>query len=489
MNCLHNRLLSLLKSSLFLSALLFCFSLDAGELRLHHLLSDHAVLQQNAVVPVVGWGEPGATVQVRASWCKKPVNVKVAEDGTWRADIPTCEVRNTPQSLVVKSGKEVVELTDLLIGEVWVCSGQSNMEMPLGGWDHQSVQNAYETIRNAGSTPLVRMFTVERNNSDVLAEDCGGSWKCSTPEAARHFSATAYHFGKTLAEFMPEVPIGLLVSDWGGTPIEAWLSVGALEGTQGIDVAFSKTLHWGNVTTGQLFNGMIYPLRHYPARGFIWYQGEANLDNPKDYPLITASMVKEWRALWGNPDMPYYLVQIAPYCYDDPSGTKLPVLVENQYRIPALVEHCGIAATTDIGHKDCIHPPFKKEVGERLAWLALANDYGFGDIPVTPTYKSVSFDGAVARVRFNGVTTVGNCWRMHGLHERMELGGFEMAGEDHVWHPAQASIDWRTDDILLRSDAVPAPVAVRYAWRNWPAAANVVTDYGLPLPPFRSVEW
>ena len=408
---------------LLLAALLATFSLNAQELRLHHLFTSHAVLQQEAVVPVTGWGKPGATVQVSASWQKKPVTARVLPDGTWRADVPTREASAVPQQLAVRSGKEEIVLTDLLIGEVWVCSGQSNMQMPLGGWDHQRVANAYETIRDAASTPLVRMYTVERNNADTLQEDCSGSWQCSTPAAARYFSATAYHFGKTLSQFMPDVPVGLLVTDWGGTPIEAWLSVDALEKTPGIDVAFSKTLHWEEVTTGQLFNGMIYPLRHYPARGFIWYQGEANLDNPKDYPLITVSMVNEWRRLWGNPDMPYYLVQIAPYSYDEPDGTKLPVLVENQYRIPSMLAHSGIASTTDIGHKDCIHPPYKKEVGERLAWLALANDYGFRDLPVTPTYKSVAFDGATARVSFNGVTTTGNCWRIHGPHEKLVLAG------------------------------------------------------------------
>ena len=474
---------------LLLAALLATFSLNAQELRLHHLFTSHAVLQQEAVVPVTGWGKPGASVLVSASWCKKPVTTKVQADGTWRADVPTREASCVPQQVVVRSGKEEIVLSDILIGEVWVCSGQSNMQMPLGGWDHQRVADAYETIRDAASTPLIRMYTVERNNADTLQEDCSGSWQCSTPAAARHFSATAYHFGKTLSQFMPDVPVGLLVTDWGGTPIEAWLSVEALEKTPGIDVAFSKTLRWEEVTTGQLFNGMIYPLRHYPARGFIWYQGEANLDNPKDYPLITVSMVNEWRRLWGNPDMPYYLVQIAPYSYDEPDGTKLPVLVENQYRIPSMLAHCGIASTTDIGHKDCIHPPYKKEVGERLAWLALANDYGFRDLPVTPVYKSVAFDGATARVSFDGVTTTGNCWRIHGLHERLVLGGFEVAGEDHVWHPASAWIDWNTNDIFVTSEAVPAPVAVRYAWHNWPAGANVVTDNGLPLPPFRSVSW
>ena len=474
---------------LLLAVLLAGASLEAQELRLHRLIADHAVLQQNAQVPIWGWGKPGEKVLVSASWYKKPVVTTVASDSTWMATVPTYEADGQPAALVVRCGKQVITVKDLLIGEVWICSGQSNMEMPLGGWDHQRVAGAYETIRDAASTPLIRMFTVERNNADTPQEDCAGAWQCATPQALRWFSATAYHFGKTLSQFMPDVPVGLVATDWGGTPIEAWLSVEALENTPGIDVAFSKTLHWDKVTTGQLFNGMIYPLRNYKARGFIWYQGEANLYNPKDYPLITVSMVKEWRALWGNPDMPYYLVQIAPYSYDDPDGMNLPVLVENQYRIPALLEHCGIAATTDIGHRDCIHPPFKKEVGERLAWLALARDYGFEGLPVTPTYKSVAYDGAVARVSFNGVSTIGDCFRVHGAHEQLVLGGFELAGEDRVWHPASARIDWDTNDILVTSPDVPAPVAVRYAWRNWPAGANVLTDSGLPLPPFRSVEW
>lgn len=481
--------MKLFRTCLLLALLLASASLSARDLRLHGLFTDHAVLQQNAQVPVWGWGKPGEKVLISASWYKKPVVTTVKPDSTWMAVVPTWQAGPSTHALLVKSGKEEIKLQDLLFGEVWVCSGQSNMEMPLGGWDHQRVANSYETIRDAASTPLVRMYTVARNNADTLQEDCAGAWKCSTPEALRYFSATAYHFGKTLSQFMPDVPVGLLVSDWGGTPIEAWLSMKALENTPDINLAFSKTLHWGKVTTAQLFNGMIYPLRHYPARGFIWYQGEANLDNPCDYPKITASMVSEWRALWGKADMPYYLVQIAPYSYDEPDGTKLPVLVENQYKIPSLVDHCGIAATTDIGHRDCIHPPYKKEVGERLAWLALARDYGFENLPVVPTYKSVAYDGAVARVSFNNVSTVGNCWRVHGPYERLVLGGFELAGEDKVWHPASAQIDWNTNDILVSCPEVPAPVAVRYAWHNWPAGANVVTDNGQPLPPFRSVDW
>ena len=200
-------------------------------------------------------------------------------------------------------------------------------------------------------------------------------------------------------------------------------------------------------------------------------------------------MVNEWRSLWGNPDMPYYLVQIAPYSYDNPEGRGLPLLVEQQYRIPELLPHSGVAATTDIGHRDCIHPPFKMEVGERLAWLALANDYGFKGLPVTPRFKEMETEGSSIRLRFEKVSAAGDGFRVHGSHRKLELGGFEIAGADRVWHPATAEIEWSTNDILVSSPEVPAPVAVRYAFHNWPEGANVVTDSGLPVPMFRTDDW
>ena len=471
---------------IFIAALLCLSVLAEAKITLPSLLGDGMVLQRNAKVTL--WGQAtGKKVQVTTSWDGRRYDARPDAEGRWSVVVSTPEAGG-PYEIVFSDGAKLC-LKDILIGEVWICSGQSNMEMPIGGWEHQRVEGAIETILDAGSTPLIRMFTVARNNADTPQEDCRGEWKHSTPEAVRGFSATAYHFGKTLAQFMPSVPVGLIATDWGGTPIEAWLSVGALENTPGIDVAFSKTLYWENVHTGQLFNGMIYPLRHYAARGFIWYQGEANLDNPKDYPLITVSMVNEWRKLWGNPNMPYYLVQLAPHAYGDPDGTKLPRLVEQQYRIPSLLPFSGVAATTDIGHKDCIHPPYKKEVGERLAYLALERDYGFEGLPHTPTYREMAVEGSAVRLRFDGLSGAGNCFRIFGKKKIMELEGFEIAGEDRVWHEADAEIDWDTNDILVSSSDVPSPVAVRYAFHNWPDDASVVTDSGLPLPMFRTDEW
>ncbi len=474
------------KTIVLMAALLGCL-LASAKVKLPSLLGDGMVLQRDASVQL--WGSSDRTrVTVVTSWDGKKYSAKPDDSGSWSVHVNTPASGGGPYTVTISDGDKRV-LRNVYVGEVWICSGQSNMEMPLGGWEHQRVENAYETIQDAVSTPLVRMFTVARHNSDSPQEDCRGSWKASTPGTLRDFSATAYHFGKTLSRFMPDMPIGLIATDWGGTPIEAWLSVKALEDTPGIDVPLSKSLYWEEVHTGQLFNGMIYPLRRFAARGFIWYQGEANLVNAADYPAITVSMVNEWRALWGNPDMPYYLVQIAPYSYDDPDGFGLPLLVEQQYRIPGLLPHSGVAATTDIGHRDCIHPPFKKEVGERLAWLALANDYGFEGLPVTPRYKSMKTEGSSIRLSFETGPAAGDGFRIHGEHRKLVLGGFEIAGPDKIWHPATAEIEWGTNDILVSSPEVSSPVAARYAFHNWPEGANVVTDNGLPLPMFRTDTW
>lgn len=474
------------KTIVLLAALLSC-ALASAKITLPSLLGDGMVLQRDASVRIWGTSDRGK-VTVVTSWDGKKYSAKPDDQGNWIVQVGTPVSGGGPYTITISDGEKMV-LRDVLVGEVWICSGQSNMEMPLGGWGHQRVEKAYETIQDAASTPLVRMFTVARNNADTPQENCRGTWKTSTPEAIRGFSATAYHFGRTLSRMMPDMPIGLIATDWGGTPIEAWLSVKALEETPGIDLPLSKSLHWENVRTGQLFNGMIYPLRRFAARGFIWYQGEANLVNASDYAAITVSMVNEWRQLWGNPDMPYYLVQIAPYSYDDPDGCGLPLLVEQQYRIPGLLPHSGVAATTDIGHRDCIHPPYKKEVGERLAWLALANDYGFKGLPVAPRYKGMKAEGSSIRLSFENGSSSWDGFRIHGADRKRVLCGFEVAGPDKVWHPATAEIEWDTNDILVSSPDVPNPVAARYAFHNWPEGANVVTDYGLPLPMFRTDTW
>lgn len=469
-------------------AALFAFtSASVAKITLPPLMGNGMVLQRNTTVNIWGSTDGKGLVSVVTSWNSEEYKTLPDRQGRWIVSVVTPS-EGGPYTISISDGEKIV-LEDVLIGEVWVCSGQSNMEMPVGGWEHQSVNGAFETIMNAGSTPFIRMFTVPRARAEEPQESCGGEWKRCIPENLRWFSAAAYFFGRSLSRALPGVPIGLIGSYWGGTNIEAWLSREALDATPGIDRAIAGRTGWDGVMPADLYNGMIYPLHNYVARGFIWYQGEANLVNARDYPALTVSMVNEWRCLWGNPDMPYYLVQIAPYSYDNPSDTSLPLFVEQQYLIPGLLSNSAVAPTTDIGHRDCIHPPYKEEVGERLAILALKNEYGFSGMPQTPVYKGMSVEKNVIRLTFDGVSGAGNGFRIHGPHKRLEPGGFEIAGSDRVWHKAEASIDWDSNDIFVSSPEVPEPVAVRYAFHNWPEGANITTDFGMPLPPFRTDDW
>jgi len=472
---------------LVLAALFVGSGLASAKITLPGLLGSDMVLQRESRVKIWGRTDTGRAVTVRTSWDNAKYKVTPDSDGNWCAVVNTGKAGG-PYTVTISDGEKLT-LGNVLLGEVWICSGQSNMEMPVGGWEHQRVNDASSVIAAAGSTPLIRLYTVPRNAADQAQEDCGGGWTTCSPGSVRGFSATAYFFGKELSAAMPGVPVGLICTCWGGTQIEAWLSRDALEAIPGINLEVAERVGWDNVRAGQLYNGMIYPLRNYAARGFIWYQGEANTINPADYPAITAAKVRQWRELWGNPGMPYYLVQIAPYSYDNPDGYEAPLMMESQYRIPSLVPLSGVAATTDIGHRDCIHPPYKREVGQRLAWLALAGTYGFEGLPVTPQYAGMKVEGDRVRLSFNGVDGYGNCWKIFGPQESLVLGGFEIAGADRVFHKASAWIDWDSNDIFVLSSEVPEPLAVRYAWHNWPEGANVVTDSGLPLPPFRTDDW
>lgn len=483
------RTLAKMKRILFtLLALLAMASLADAKITLPTLVGDNMVLQRNTQVKIWGSTNGSSAVNVVTSWNGATYKAKPAKDGSWCVLASTPEAGG-PYTISISDSDNSLQLSNILIGEVWICSGQSNMEMTVGGWEHQRVQNAFETIMGASSTPLVRMFTVQRNPSDTPQEGCIGEWQTSTPEAVRNFSATGYFFGKALSAAMPNMPIGLIASYWGGTPIEAWMSSDALCATEGINLERSKNKRAYGVNPYQLFNGMIYPLRNFVAKGFIWYQGEANIPNYEDYAALSASMVKEWRTLWGNEDMPFYLTQIAPYRYEDPLKFGAALLVEQQYRIPSIVAHSGVAPTTDLGHRDCIHPPYKKEVGDRLAYLALTNDYGFSGLPQTPVYKAMKVEDGRVRISFSGVSGAGNSLMVHGPRYAKELVGFEVAGADRVFYPATAQIDWNNSDVIVSAAEVPNPVAVRYAFHNWTDGANVCNDYGIPLPPFRTDSW
>lgn len=462
-----------------------------GKITLPKVVGSNMVLQRNTNVNLWGESSPNAKIAVTTSWNNKTYNIAANRSGNWKVAIATGK-EGGPYSITISDGQKTT-LDNILLGEVWICSGQSNMEMPVKGYPGQPTDRSAETILEARQYPDIRMFTVRKHSATEPQNDCtGGEWLLPTPVSVGDFSATAYFFGKALNQTLG-IPIGLISTNWGGSAIETWMSEENINSIAGInrEIAFSGKND--NNIPARLYNGMILPIADYTAKGFIWYQGESNRHNPKDYPALMTAMVEEWRTAWGDDKMPFYYVQIAPYFYDRKTdGFDQPMIVEAQYKALESIPYSGIAATTDIGHKSCIHPPQKNVVGRRLAYLALSKDYGLTGFAATPPrFRSMDRDDSKLVLTFDHLSKpvgndASNSFATFDRNDTVVPEGFEIAGEDRVFYPAKA--DFRRDDILVYSESVPEPVAVRYAFRNVPNA-NVMTVADQPLPSFRTDNW
>ncbi|OJU37783.1 MAG: sialate O-acetylesterase [Bacteroidales bacterium 45-6] len=460
----------------------------SAKIKLPSVLGDNMVLQRSASVNLWGWATPHRYVKVKPSWGKQTYKVKSGSGGNWIVRISTPEAGG-PYSIEISDG-EPLTIKDILIGEVWICSGQSNMEMPMHGFYGQPVEGTLEDIADAAQYPGIRMFTVSPSPKADIQEDCMGGWKKSDSGSVRDFSAVAYLFGKNLNKILG-IPIGLITSNCGGTPIEAWMTVDAIKQTAGINHERSLTHinDWESTTPSYLYNGMIAPLIQYTSRGFIWYQGETNQNNSADYDKLMASMVKLWREKWENMDMPFYYVQLAPFTFDGANSIRLPLTIEAQYKALRLIPNSAIASTTDLGHPTAIHPPRKKEIGLRLASIALRNTYKTeAPLADAPVIDNVRYEGNKAILTFKNVpgyspAAVGSFNYYVG-----ELKGFELAGQDRKFYRAKANHVTNQNKIEVTCEQVPNPVSVRYAFRNF-SDANVMTTEGLPLAPFRTDNW
>lgn len=444
---------------------------DSSELVLPALFSDHMVLQQNTYVSVWGWYKSGGKVTVRGSWMDNAVSAKGDENKKWITKIPTPSAGG-PYTLMIKGGQSVV-LNSVMIGEVWLCSGQSNMEMPLTGWENQPILNSDTAIASA-NLPNIRFFQVERAESAVPLDDCVGQWTACTPATAAEFSAVGFFFGRELSQKL-NVPIGLIHSSWGGTPSEAWTRSEALknfpefsEGTETFEDR--ETYQYPSV----LYNGMIHPLIPYTVKGVIWYQGESNTRDPEQYAKIFPTMIRDWRKLWDIGNFPFYFVQIAPFTYEknrDAPGLRQAQLDTLQVR------NTGMVVTMDIGDLKTIHPANKEEVGKRLALWALAKNYGFDSLVYSgPIYRDKIVEGRHMRILFDSVGS--------GLTARGgRLRHFEIAGADRKFVPGQAY--FTGDTVIVSSSRVRHPVYVRYLWgdKEQPSLFN---KEGLPASPFRT---
>jgi sialate O-acetylesterase len=492
-----------------------------AEVKLPSLLSDGLVLQQGMKVNIWGTADPGERVTVTLGG--QQVSAVTESGGQWKVKLGPLNAGG-PFTMTI-AGKNTITLHDVLVGEVWVCSGQSNMEMPVGtnpqGWSGAVVNYQDEMAR--ADYPMLRLFTVQKAVAGKPQREVKGYWVAARPQTVGEFSAVGYFFGRDLLKVL-NVPIGMIHSSWGGTPAESWTSRATLES----DPEFASILDSGTkllspypklfqdfeqqlgqwrqdsdkaesdgapVPTAPtapddprrnpwrpagLFNAMIMPLTPYAIRGAIWYQGESNADRAAQYRKLFPAMIGDWRHAWEEGDFPFLFVQLANWGISQPRSN-WPELREAQLMTLSLPK-TGMAVTIDIGDGSDIHPKNKQDVGYRLALAAQAIAYGRDVIYSGPIYESMAVEGEKVRLRFK--------YAYGGLVAKnspsLTLSGFEIAGDDHKFVAAEAKIDGET--VVVRSEKAPHPVAVRYAWGMNPWC-NLYNRAGLPASPFRTDDW
>jgi sialate O-acetylesterase len=466
-----------------------------ADVKLPALLSDHMLLQQGAPVRVWGWAAPGEAVTV--SFRNQKAAARAGQDGKWAAWLKPLEV-GEPSAMTI-AGNNTITIQDVLVGEVWVGSGQSNMGMTV-----KSSKDAEQEMA-AANYPRIRLFTVKTTVAGEPLEDVQGSWKLCAPDTVGPFSAALYFFGRDLHK-QRGTPMGLIFSAWGGTPAQSWASMPALLAEPPLKFIlddwqktlanypaakekFDKQVAAGTKpaprppagpghqnTPAGLYNAMIAPLTPFAIRGAIWYQGESNASpaHALPYRRLFRTMIEDWRHAWGIGDFPFLFVQLANF----DSNTSWPVLRESQNKALGLA-NTGVAVAIDVGESKDIHPKNKQEVGRRLALAARHVAYGETLVYSGPLYRQSACEGDRMRVWFDSA---------EGLQARSgELTGFLIAGQDHKFVPAKAIIEDGT--LVVSSPEVKEPAAVRYAWAADPAGANLVNGAGLPASPFRTDEW
>ena len=447
-----------------------------AEIKLPSIFCDNMVMQQQTDAAIWGKAVKNATVKVTTSWNHKTYSTTASADGTWKLKVATPKAGG-PYEIILSDGKSL-KLKNVLIGEVWVCSGQSNMEMPVKGYRNQPVLGSADAIAFS-SNPEIRLFTVKKATSLDALDDFSGSWSLCEPENAAEFSATAYFFGLMLNRAL-RVPVGLINSSWGGTRIEPWISESGCKNFDWVKLPEKKPVEkMSPQTPTVLFNAMINPMVGYGIRGAIWYQGESNKDQPQEYQKLMPGLIQNWRALWGIGDFPFYYMQIAPFNYG-PGGLSSAYLREAQLKASTAIPNIRMACIMDIGEKDCIHPSHKETGSKRLALLALAQTYGLKGIPCqSPVLKDMKVAEGVVKLTFdqapNGLTSFGK-----------ELSCFEVAGANKRFVPAKAFITG--SGITVFSPDVAEPVAVRYAFQDF-IVGDLFSTEGLPVSSFRTDDW
>jgi sialate O-acetylesterase len=486
----------------------------SADVRLPSVISDNMVLQQGKAVPIWGWADANEPVTVTGSWGNGKWKATADQDGKWMVKVDTGKAGG-PYEMTV-SGKNPITIKNILVGEVWVCSGQSNMEFTV-----KQAKNSAEEIAEANNYPQIRQFLVGRKVIYTPMYNCSGKWQVCSSQTAGNFTAVGYFFGRELNKQL-NVPVGLINTSWGGTPAESWMSKEYLENDpnfqpilkrfeaasadiNGLKAKYREDMQKYNAMVPQLkaegkplpprpeepigpghpysptglYNGMIVPILPYGIRGAIWYQGESNAWRAYQYRTLFPAMIKNWRDAWHQGDFPFLFVQLANYMQPEPRPVESDWAELREAQLMTLsVPNTGMAVTIDIGEPD-IHPKNKQDVGKRLALWALAKTYGKNIVYSGPIYKSMKVDGNNVILAFDDVGG--------GLVAKGDsLKGFAIAGADRKFVWADAKIEG--DKIVVSSDKVASPVSVRYAWAIDPVC-SLYNKEGLPATPFRTDTW
>jgi sialate O-acetylesterase len=504
-----------------LACLLLAPSLSLAELRLPSFFSDHMVFQRDAPIPVWGWADPGTSLTVQLGPDPaKAVTVTASPQGRWHADLPASPAQAEGTTLTVSSPTHTITLEDVLVGEVWLCSGQSNMEWPVSASGNPAEEIA------AADFPKIRHMKVAHLTAATPQDDVASTWQICSPATAANFTAVGYAMARELHRELG-VPIGLLNVSWGGTRIEPWTPVegfAMIPELAEIHAQIQRTLpsnelyqnalqthiddltRWteqaraalanrdyapaspafpqallpltANTSPTTIFNAMLHPIVGFGMRGAVWYQGESNRDDGMQYLDKKKALVSAWRELWGIGDFPFFFVQIAPFQYGEEEPAALARFWEAQSACRK-IPNTGMVVTNDIADLRDIHPKNKQEVGRRLALLALKHTYGQTDLVASgPTFQELTVDGDTLRLKFDNVAD--------GLRSRdgAPLSHFELAGEDATFVPATATIEG-TDTVVLSAEGVKNPAAMRFAWHKL-AEPNLANGAGLPASAFRA---
>ena len=483
-----------IRPAIALAALLTLTPLASAALKVPAVFSDHAVLQQREPIQIWGWADPGTTVTVTLA--DNSATRNIGSDGKWSVILPARKAGGPYDLKIVSNKGEGLTIKDLLIGEVWVCSGQSNMEMGM-----TAIDKAQEEIA-AANYPNIRLFLIPKKAAETPQTDVEASWKVCTPDAVKEggwggFSAAAYFFGRKLHKEL-NVPVGVIETAWGGTQAEPWTSPEGFKSEPRLahilqewesNVSRDEKMRLNPQRPSVLYNAMIAPITRLKVRGAIWYQGESNVPKAWEYRITFPNMIKSWREAFGEKNLPFYFVQIAPFEYSTAfnkafgvDDTACAELWDSQFYTLKNVKHTGMVVISDVGDIKDIHPKNKQAVGDRLANWALAETYRvFGIQHSGPIYQNMKVKGGAIEVKFfeegKGLTTRDGAAPTH----------FQIAGDDKQFHPATVTIT-DTDVVTVHSDEVKKPVAVRFAWHET-AVPNLMNKEGLPASPFRTDDW